>query len=94
MKATILPKAIIPTKACRAAVIIMAKGRYCCLSTASKVFLILLYSYLCSCNAIFSYIGSGVTVNKATDHRSNILMSTALRILADLSRSFPGDLTS
>ena len=52
MRATILPKAIILTKARRAAVSIMAKGY---LSTASEMFLIFttqLYSYMCNYNAI------------------------------------------
>ena len=52
MRATVLPKAIILTKARRAAVSIMAKGY---LSTASEVFLIFttqLYSYLYNYNPI------------------------------------------
>ena len=40
MRATIRPKAIILTKALRAAVSIMAKEAYCGLNTASEVFLI------------------------------------------------------
>ena len=53
MRATILPKAHILTKAHRAAVSIMAQG-----CTASEVFLIFttqLYSNLCNYNAIYSF---------------------------------------
>ena len=52
MRTTILPNAIILTKACRAMVSMMV---YCGQSTASDVFLIFttqLYSYLCNYYAI------------------------------------------
>ena len=54
MRTTILPNAIILTKAHRAAVSMLAKGVYYGLSIASKVFLIFttqLYSCLCNYNA-------------------------------------------
>ena len=55
MRVTILPQAIILTKAHRGAVSMIAKGVYCSLSTASEVLLIFttqLYSCLCNFNAI------------------------------------------
>ena len=56
MRAIILPKTIILTKAHRAVVSVSGQGEYCDLSTASEVFLTFttqLYSYLCNYNAIF-----------------------------------------
>ena len=55
MRATILPMAIILTKACRAAVSIKAQWVYCGLSTVSEVILIFttqLYQYF----SVFSHL--------------------------------------
>ena len=55
MRATILPCAIILTKACRAAVSLMAKGSIVALILLLRCFLLLLPDYIHICGIIIQY---------------------------------------